>query len=203
MIIQIKFKIQINMATRNDKVFVVSGKGSSLPDMLWFSWGPGSGTTYPINDYKTPITDHPDMGGNKFDVQEFEKWKNNVKPVKAKKIYAGVMEIYEIPLYPFLTSKDRVEYSSYSTPMARYDIYDVNSSSNQSEHIPENSIIKPIGKVYCIYAQQKYVFIHFFKTKNEAMGWFNSTMSANESKKNENPMKHVHNFESFLNEAEF
>jgi hypothetical protein len=176
----------------HDRVFMVSGKGTRMDDTLWISHSPGSGLTQTVNDYKTALSDHPEFSihtGSSHWVQEFKKWKSDRynTPLKSKKIFGGTMEIYKIPVYPSVSANAA---PGWGTGMAAYDIYNVNAHTNAGVHIPEKNIIKPIDYVYLVYSEQKNIFIHIMKTKNEAMSWFNSTTAVKES--------WIPTFESFL-----
>jgi hypothetical protein len=162
----------------HNRLFMVQGNGR-LDDTLWISNSPGSGNTQPIKDYKTALSDHPEFSkhtSSSYFVELFVRWKSSQKPLKSKKIYGGVMEIYQIPVYPLIMSGASWR-NVWNTSMAAYDIYNVNSHTNFGVHIPETDIVKPIKFVYAVYSQQKNIFIHIMKTKNEAMAWFNSTTS--------------------------
>ena len=184
----------------HDRLFMVSGKGTNMDDTLWMSNSPGSGLTQPVKDYRTALSDHPEFSqhtGSSYFVEKIKEWKNTRgnKPLKSKKIYGGVMEIYQIPVYPNATlSKSRAVSMTWNTGMAAYDIYNVNAHTNFGSHIPESDVIKPISYIYLVYSEQKNIFVHIMKTKNEAMNWFNSTSSVKESSN----QQWISTFESFI-----
>lgn len=185
----------------HDRLFMVSGQGTNMGDTLWLSHSPGSGITQPIKDYKTALSDHPEFSqhtGSSYFVEKIKKWRDDRRnpPMKSKKIYGGVMEIHKIPVYSNATLGRNRSVTSWNTGMAAYDIYDVNTHTDFSVHIPENDIIQPISYVYLVYSEQKNIFVSIFKTKNEAMGWFNSTTSVKES----NSQPWVATFEGFLHQ---
>lgn len=185
----------------HDRVFMVSGKGSRLDDTLWLTHSPGSGLTQPVRDYRTALSDHPEFSkhtSSAYFVQKFKEWRLDTRnaPMKSKKIHAGTMEVYEIPVYPFVSINDLSSSvrGTWDTGMAAYDIYGVNTHTDRFAHIPDSDIVKPTGKIYLVYAEQKNTFIHVFKTKNEAMNWFNSTSLVKESSN----QQWISTFESFI-----
>ncbi|NBO22537.1 hypothetical protein EBU94_04255 [bacterium] len=179
---------------KGDHLFIVSGKGTRLNDAIWMSNSPANGITTQITNWKKAFNNHIDDSYEPYFVEMFNKWRENNKPLKAKKQNAGVIEIYEIPVYPGAATLAPPR--GWNTSMARYDIYNVNGSTNMSMHIPEADIVKPIAKAYLVYSQQKYIFIHLFEKKNEAMAWYNSTGIT------ESNTRFVKTFESFLNESQ-
>ncbi len=168
-----------NQTNKHDEIYVVDGT-------LWFSYSPASGSTYQLGDFKRGFNNHPKYEKDKYHVRDFLKWIDNTrrKPIKSKKTKNGFTQVYSIPIYPYKSRYALPMKYSGLVPENLFDIwaYRINNDRTSNYYpIDDKDIIKPIGNIYVVYANSYgYDWIHLFKTKNEALGWFESTSGEND-----------------------
>lgn len=158
----------------HDRVFIEG-------DTLWISYAPGSGNTHQLTDYKKSFSNHPKMNYEVHTLKLIKKWAETQKPVAKKKTNSGLMAMYKIPVYPSVRQLGRMNdnRSAYN----RLDVFanDLNSDSSRPDlHVPKDEIVTTKKFAYILLVTEgKYDYIHWFKTRNEAVSWFKSTMNNN------------------------